>query len=109
MLYPQPLRFWVTRSFGLCHEISPERVAPCRPGKPMRAFPRIYQDFEVHLVDSNGEDYHVHRLVEDPPTVCALENGSTASRAYPHDVFEDCIRWSLISISKECFGHRVTL
>ena len=62
------------------------------PRKAYESFSTIYQDFEVHLVDSNGEDYHVHRLVEDPPTVCALENGSTASRAYPHDVFEDCIR-----------------
>src|SRR5215510_5035681 len=32
-------------------------------------FTKVCQDFEAVLVDSNGEDDHVHLLVEYPPTV----------------------------------------
>ena len=32
-------------------------------------FDRICQDFEARLVESNGEDDHVHLLVEYPPKV----------------------------------------
>jgi putative transposase len=32
-------------------------------------FTKVCQDFEAILVDSNGEDDHVHLLVEYPPTV----------------------------------------
>ena len=32
-------------------------------------FTRICEDFEARLVESNGEDYHVHLLVEYPPKV----------------------------------------
>jgi putative transposase len=32
-------------------------------------FTKVCQDFEAALVESNGEDDHVHLLVEYPPTV----------------------------------------
>lgn len=34
-----------------------------------RLFDNVCQDFEAVLVDSNGEDDHVHLLVEYPPKV----------------------------------------
>src|SRR5919205_680573 len=36
-------------------------------------FTRICEDFEARLVESNGEDDHVHLLVEYPPKVAVAK------------------------------------
>jgi putative transposase len=42
-------------------------------------FAKVCADFEAHLVEMNGEDDHVHLLVEYPPKVAA----STLARLTP--------------------------
>ena len=35
----------------------------------MRSMEQVCVDFAVHLIEFNGEDDHVHLLIEYPPTV----------------------------------------
>jgi putative transposase len=77
-------------------------------------FKKICQDFEAVLVDSNGEDDHVHLLVEYPPkiAVSALVNslkGVSSRRLRQHhpDIairYYKGVLWSPSYLAAACGG-----
>jgi len=67
------LCFQDARPFGIRDEMPARRVR-WRRHQPLRTiFARVCADFEAQLIEMDGEDDHVHLLVEYPPKV-ALSN-----------------------------------
>ena len=71
-------------------------------------FQSVCRDIEAMLMEMDGDDGHVHLLVEYPLKVLVSPRSSTRSRASPAACCDNAARISANAIGAECSGPRPT-